>query len=217
MEENRETLNSFGKHIPDEIRKNNNNLNKLLKVLDGMLKVRKDELFNYTRNFLYPLVSDIRIMRRYVDEWRAEYTEESNRLCLDCLYRKYFDIYSRKGTEQGLIYLLTCLFWVDDEPTITIDEYVGGKPLILFDDDAPYDVLPNGQDIANEVLATAGNEVWCPTLLDDTWVHCYTSITITIDIPYTPTPEFIEFIKSVIVLYLPMVSPDFTVINLNFI
>lgn len=210
-------LSKFGGHIPDSIKENNKPLEKLLGVLDGMLKLRKDELFNYTRNFLYPLVSDIRIMRRYVDEWRAEYTEESSKQCLDCLYRNYFEIYSRKGTKIGLIKLLKCLFWVDGEPEVIIESYTPGKPLILFDDDKPYDWLPSGQDIANEVLAPAGEELWSPTLLDDTWIHQQAILNITIDIGYTPSVEFLDFIKSVIVLYLPMVSRDFVIINLNII
>ena len=209
------SLTTFSGHIPDDILKENKNLEKLLGVLDGMLKLRKDELFNYTNVFLYPLVSDIRTMRRYVDEWKAEYTEESSVMCLDCLYRNYSNIYSKKGTYEGLTQFLKCLFWVDAEPTITIDGYTKGKPLILFDDNKPYDVLPNGDDIANEVLANPGEELWCPMLLDDTWAYQKDSLNITISLGYTPTEEFILFIKSVIILYIPMVSKDFVTINLN--
>lgn len=163
-------LKNFSGHIPDSIRKDNKPLEKLLVILDGMLKVREDELFNYTRNFLYPLVHDIKVMRRYVDDWNAEYTEKSPKICIDCLYRNYYEIYSRKGTKLGLYNLLKCLFWFDknDEPDIVINEYAIGKPLILFNDNKPYDWLPSGLDIANEVLANTGEEQWCPTLLDDT-------------------------------------------------
>ena len=210
-------LSKIGGHIPDSIRNNNKNLEKLLLVLDGMMKLKKDGLFNYTRNFLYPLVSDIRIMRRYVDEWKAEYTEQSSKYCLDCLYRNYFEIYSRKGTKEGLVKLLKCLFWVDGEPDVIIEDYIPGKPLILFDDDKAYDWLPEAQDIANEILAPAGEELWCPTLLDDTWLHQKAIVNITVIVGYTPSAEFIDFIKSVIVLYLPMVSRNFVIINLNII
>ena len=212
-----ENLNNFSGHIPDSIIKDNPNLIKFLKVLDGMNKTRKDEIENFTRSFMFPLVSDIRTMRRYVDGWKAEYTEQSTKICLDCLYRSFFDIYSRKGTRLGLEKLLRCLFWVTEEPVITIAEYTIGKPLILFDDDRPYDWLPEGQDIANEVLASVGEEIWCPTLLDDTWADTKTTITITVDINYVPSATFLAFIRSVIVLYLPMVSRDFIIINLDVI
>lgn len=202
-------------HIPPDILNNNPNLAKYAPIINGLLKLRKDEIDKYTRSFLFPLVDDIRIMRRFVDEWKAEYTEQSTRICIDCLYRNYYDIYSRKGTRIGLIKLLTCLFWQDEQPTVTVDSYVMGKPLILFDDDRAYDWLPEGQDIANETEALPGEEVWCPTLLDTTWLDCKVTIDITVTLNYTPTPEFLEFIRGVIVLYLPMVSRDFVIINLN--
>lgn len=212
-----ETINTFEKHIPNSIVSNNKNLEKLLKVLNGMLHIRKEQVFVYTRSFLYPLVSDMKIMRRYIDEWKAEYTEESSRFCIDCLYRNYFYIYSRKGTYDGLIKLLTCLMLVDEEPFVTIEGYRVGKPLILFDDNKPFDWLPEGQDLANELSAVSGEEVWCPMLLDDTWLHQYATLDITVDINYTPTPEFMEFLRSVIVLYLPMISRNFINININIV
>lgn len=210
-----ETIDSFKNHIPHDIRKENIGLDKFLGVLDGMLKVRKDELFTYTRTFLYPLVSDIRTMRRFVDEWGAEYTESSTKLCLDCLYRKYFEIYSSKGTVIGLEKLLSCLFWVDVEPTVTVTDYIMGKPLILFNDNKAYDWLPNAEDLAGELLASAGDEAYVPTLLDDTWLQQRATINIGVDINYIPSLDFVEFIKSVVVLYLPMVSRDFLIININ--
>tara|TARA_Y100000034_G_scaffold29728_1_gene36167 strand:+ start:42709 stop:43353 length:645 start_codon:yes stop_codon:yes gene_type:complete len=208
-------LNSFEGHIPDNILKGNNNLDKLLKVLNGMLELRRENVDTYARRYLHPLVSDISTMRRYVDQWDAEYTENSSRPCLDCLYRNYFDIYSSKGTLAGIKKLLKCLFWVSQEPTITIDDFDMGKPLILFDDNVPNDYLPNGQDLANEVEAASGEELWVPTLLDDSWLQQQSLLNITINAGYAPTQEFLEFIKSVIVLYLPMVSENFIIINLN--
>lgn len=203
-------------HIPDSLISENPNLQKFVEVLQGMLNIEQKEVKNYVHNFLYPLVYDIRIMRRYVDEWKAEYTEQSSRICLDCLYRNYFEIYSRKGTSIGLQKLLQCLFSVDSYPEVEIELYQMGKPLILFDDIRPYDWLPEGQDIANETEATAGNEMWCPTLLDTTWQDSMATLTINVSgLGYTPTPEFLVFIDAVIVLYLPMISRNFINIQLN--
>lgn len=210
-----QNLGTFNSHVPDGITADNHNLNKFLGVFDEMLKIRKDELDNYVRRFYYPAVSDIRLMRRYVDEWDAEYLETSTRLCVDCLYRNYSYIYSRKGTISGIKKLLQCLFYVDVLPVITIDSYTTGKPLILSDDRLFVDWLPNGADIQAEVGATAGEEVWCPTLLGDTWLNSYTVIGITVTVNYTPTEEFIKFIKSVLYLYLPMVNPDILEINIT--
>ena len=210
-----QNLGTFNSHVPDGITADNHNLNKFLGVFDAMLKIRKDELDNYVRRFYYPAVSDIRLMRRYVDEWDAEYLETSTRLCVDCLYRNYSYIYSRKGTISGIKKLLQCLFYVDVLPVVTIDSYTTGKPLILSDDRLFVDWLPNGADIQAEVGATAGEEVWCPTLLGDTWLNSYTVIGITVTVNYTPTKEFIKFIKSVLYLYLPMVNPDILEINIT--
>ena len=203
-------------HIPDNILSENPNLQKFGGVLQGMLDIEQSEIKNYVRNFLYPLVYDIRVMRRYVDEWKAEYTEQSSRICLDCLYRNYFDIYSRKGTSIGLQNLLRCLFAVDSYPEVAIELYQMGKPLILFDDIRPYDWLPEGQDIASEIQAPVGQEVWCPTLLDTTWQDSMATLTINVTgLGYTPTPEFLVFIDAVIVLYLPMVRRNLVNIQLN--
>ena len=203
-------------HIPDNILSENPNLQKFVGVLQGMLDIEQSEIKNYVRNFLYPLVYDIRVMRRYVDEWKAEYTEQSSRICLDCLYRNYFDIYSRKGTSIGLQNLLRCLFAVDSYPEVAIELYQMGKPLILFDDIRPYDWLPEGQDITNEIQAPVGQEVWCRTLLDTTLQDSMATLTINVTgLGYTPTPEFLVFIDAVIVLYLPMVRRNLVNIQLN--
>jgi hypothetical protein len=154
-------------------------------------------------------------MRRYVDEWNAEYLETSSRLCIDCLYRNYHYIYSRKGTISGIKRLLKCLFYVDFEPTVEVISYHTGKPLILSDDFLFVDWLPEGQDIENEIGATAGEELWCPTLLDETWLDTYTTFEVTIGLNYVPTEEFLAFIRAVLALYLPMVNPDILTININ--
>lgn len=209
------TMNSFHNQVPEAILAGNKPLEKFLGVFEGMLKIRKDELDTYVRNFYYPAVADIRIMRRYVDEWNAEYLETSSRLCIDCLYRNYHYIYSRKGTISGIKRLLKCLFYVDFIPEITVISYQTGKPLILSDDFLFVDWLPEGQDISNEIDADLGDELWCPTLLDNTWLDTYTVFTVTIGLNYVPTAEFLDFIRAVLALYLPMVNPDILTININ--
>lgn len=210
-----EKLNTYHGHTPPDILKNNPDVSSFLDVFNGMLNIRRNELDNYVRRFFYPAVSDIRLMRRYVDEWDAEYLDTSTKLCIDCLYRNYNTIYSSKGTALGIKTLLKCLFYVDEIPVVTIDEFQGGKPLILSDYFLFVDWLPEGQDIANEILPDEENKLYCPTLLDDTWLHSYTNVVITVGVNYVPTAEFIEFIKSVLVLYLPMVNPEILNITIN--
>lgn len=202
-------------HIPDDILLNNKPLEKILVVLEGLLRIEEQELEKYSRRFLYPLITDMKLRRRYVDEWRAEYLDSSNEVCLECLYINYSTIYREKGTFNGLKTLLTCLLWINVKPEITLDEYTRGKPLILFDDMRNNrDWLPEGEDLANALL---GNPVqWCPTLLDDTWEHTYATITITVTAGYVPNADYIAFMKSVIKLYIPMLK-DLVTINLNFI
>lgn len=203
-------------HIPDNTLKDNVNVQKYLEVLQGMLEVEETEIDRYMRRYLFPLVAEIGTMRRFVDEWNAEYLATSTKYCIDCLYRNYFKIYSGKGTEQGLNQLLICLFTEIDTPTVRVTKYTQGKPLILFDDDRVYDWLPEGLDIAMEIEAQAGEEVWCPTLLDDTWEHTQSTIVISIaDLGYTPSPSLLSFIQNVIILYLPMISKQQINIELN--
>jgi len=208
-------LNSFLAHVPEGIQKDNHTVLNFLEVFDGLLKIRAEELDNYTRSFYFPAVSDIRIMRRYVDEWDAEYLETSSRLCIDCLYRNYHYIYSRKGTVSGVKRLLTCLFYDTQVPVVSGISFSGGKPLILSDDTLFVDWLPEGADIQAELGAVVGSKVWCPTLLDNTWLDSYTTFSVTIALNYIPTPKFIEFVKSVLVLYLPMVNTDILTIDIN--
>lgn len=208
-------MEKFEDHIPEDILLNNNPLKKLLKVLEGMMKIREDEMVNYTRRFLYPLVTDMKLRRRYIDEWRAEYLYTSSDVCLECLYVNYATIYREKGTENSLKTLLMCLLWIGIKPEVTITEFKFGKPLILSDDFRNNrDWLPEGQDIFNELEANP--TIWCPTLLDDTWEHTYAVITIDISAGYTPTADYIDFLKSVIKLYIPMLK-DLVKINLNFL
>lgn len=208
-------LNSFRDHTPPDILHENQEVKKFLDIFDGMLNTRREELDNFVRRFYYPAVSDIRLMRRFVDEWDAEYLDTSSKLCIDCLYRNYHYIYSSKGTARGIKRLLECLFYDDVRPIVTLDSFEGGKPLILSDDSIFVDHLPNGEDLADEVDADPGEELWVPTLLGGTWLHHYTKVTITVGVNYVPTPEFLEFIKSVLTLYLPMVNPDILSITIN--
>lgn len=208
-------LKTFDGHIPDGILNENVELKKLLAVLNGMQSIREDEIFNYIRSFLQPLVSDIQLAKKYVGEWKAEYPQEVSLKCLDCLYRNYYKIYSGKGTIRSLEALLKCLLWINVEPTVVLSEYTTGKPLILFSDTKPLDWLPNDEDIEAEVGVPFGTEKWCPTLLGGTWSHHYNTVVITITCGYTPTSDFIQFLKDTIKLYIPM-SKNFTNIILIF-
>lgn len=208
-------INNFGSHIPEATLIGNDELNRLVNIFDGMLKVEENELDTYMRTFIYPAVTDIRMMRRYVDEWSAEYTDKSTKFCIDCLYSNYYNIYSKKGTFDGLKQLLKCLCETNNQ--VIIDSFKMWKPLILSDDDRVYDWLPEGQDIANEVTVPVGSEIWCPTLLDDTWDDSKEELIITIDVDYTPSIDFIRFLKELIPKYVPMVSEGFINITLNFI
>lgn len=209
-------LKTFDGHIPDSILEENIELRNLLQVLNGMQSIREDEIFNYIRSFVQPLVSDLNIAKKYVDEWKAEYTQNSSLKCIDCLYRNFYTIYSGKGTFLSLSTLIKCLLWVEIEPQVTITDYVKGKPLILFSDKILDDWLPDDSDIWNEVGVTDEDKIWCPTLLGDSWEPTYTTVNIDITCGYVPTDDFITFLKETILLYLPMLR-GYTNLNLNFL
>ena len=198
-------LNNFKAHVPPAILDDNENLDAFLDVLNGMLKVREEELEVYAKSFYYPAVSRIQTVRRYIDEYGGEYTDAMSINCLDKLYRSYNDIYSKKGTKSGAELLLDRLFCVPDGTT-TINFFSKGKPLILFDDYRYKDQLPNGEDLAAELLAPIGEETYVRTLLDDTWAHSTDVTEISVPNLGSYSVEFLDFIKRTLVLYLPMVS-----------
>lgn len=215
MEDFNKKLRRFDGHIPPNILKENHNLNRFVEVLNGMLEIREECLDDYVRSFFFPVVSDLKIMRRYVDEWGAEYTESSTRFCIDCLYRNYHKIYSGKGTINGLKTLLGCLFYINKKPTIEVISSTSGKPLILTDENIFIDHLPSGEDLAKELNSVRGEEDWCPTLLGDSWEHHYSRLYLRVGVNYTPSTEFLNFIVDVLYKYIPMANKDFTKVNIE--
>lgn len=211
-------LNSFAKHIPPETLSNNNdNLKMFVELLDGMLRIREDELESYMRSFYYPANTSGNLIKRYLDEWGAEYLVVENIKNLDCLYQNYQYIYYGKGTYFALKTMLKCLFKVDETTEVTISDLVLGKPIILTDDYQFLDWLPSGQDIANEVVNTGSDKVWCPTLLGGSWLPHHSTLTITVTntqiVGYSD--EFLKYIKQIIINYLPMANSDFIDITIN--
>lgn len=209
-------LNNFTSQVPPNTLQNNN-LKMFLQVLDGMLRVREDELENYMRSFYYPATKNEATSKRYLDEWGAEYIVVDNIKNLDCLYNNYQYIYYGKGTYFALKTMLKCLFKVDDTTEVTIGDLNLGKPIILTDDFQFVDWLPSGQDIANEVVNVGINKIWCPTLLGGSWLPHHSSLTITVtntqSVEYSS--EFLKYIKQIIINYLPMANSDFLDITIN--
>lgn len=204
-------LNNFKEHVPDTLLLDNENLDKFLDVLNGMLSVREDELEVYAKSFYYPAVTRLQTVQRYISDYAGEYPENMSIQCLDALYNSYYDIYSRKGTEAGLLILLDRLFCLADGTT-TLTSFEKGKPLILSDSARYRDFLPNGQDLANELEPT-GAVSYAPTLLGDTWSDSYNYVTIGVPNVGSYTVDFLDFIRGVLLNYLPMVSVTSVVIN----
>jgi hypothetical protein len=200
-------LNDFKTHVPEDLLTDNPNLNAFLDVLNGMLTIRESELAVYAKSFYFPAVTRIQTVRRYIDEYGGEYTDGMSIQCLEKLYNSYNDIYSRKGTKKGVEILLDRLFCVADG-TITVNFFEKGKPLILFDDYRYKDQLPNGEDLAGELEAAAGEETYVRTLLDDTWLHSRDSFEVTVPNVGTYSDTFLDFVRGVLYLYLPMVNPN---------
>ena len=95
------TLGLPSQHVPPDSYSANENLIKFMLIIDDMQKLRRAEIENYKRALFYPLATDIKTIRRFVDEFGADYTTDSSLLCLDCLYKNFSYIFLQKGTEKG--------------------------------------------------------------------------------------------------------------------
>lgn len=209
-------LNNIERHIPDEI-KSHKPVEKMLKVLQGMVDYKQEALDEYAESFLYPMVYQIEQLRRWVDNFGGEYLESTPRPALDCLIRHSAFIFASKGTLIGLQTLLLCL--VEDGicigASVAINSFELWKPLILFDDDRPYDVLPEGVDLEGELITLP--PLYAPTLLDDTWEDTKSHLTMTINTCAELQKSYRIFLHSILHLYVPMIARDNLVFNITYI
>lgn len=204
-------LKYFRGQVPPEIHDFNVYARKLCAVLDGILDKRYEVIEEYKKFFDPRLVYKIEHLRRYVDDFGGEYLLNTPRAALECLYMHKYDIFSAKGTQDGFVQWLECL----TRGTVTSYTFTSALPLLHFYD-LDGGVLPNGQDLADEldgVTYTPPNYI--ATLLGGSWSDYYKTIDVTIDSPYVNNAAFIAFLQTVIPLYTPAIDPENTTINVT--
>lgn len=205
-------LNRFEAHIPDTIYLGNPTVQQFVAVANGMLEERAKNIERYTRSFDPQLEYETRILKLYIDEFKGEYLPDVTRGVLECLYLHKREIFSKKGTIEGLKRLFACLCSSTD---ISV-EYTASKPL-LHSFDISGGVLPEGQDLANELDGTKVPPIYVPTLLDGSWSDYYTTIVIEVSGSNRTDIEFKNFLLSIVPLYVTMVDKNSSSITLNFI
>ena len=69
--------------------------------------------------------------------------------------------------------------------------------------------LGDGSNATVHYSLVQDGELRNPTLLEGSWLPHKTVMEVSIDVDYTPKTEFLKFVKSIIINYVPMLSPDF--------
>jgi len=206
-------LKKISGHIPPSIMENNPNLRSLCNVLDAVVDARNAEIENYEESY-HPLTNaKIEDLRRFILEFGGDFLISTPKVSLECLYFNKYSIFSRKGTEWGLIKLLECL----SQGTVTI-EYNIPYPLIHFFT-LDGGILPNGQNLEDELdpQSPLTDPLLIPTLLDGSWEDYYSEITITIEDSQDTSSVFTDFVKKVVPLYSWFVDSNSSTINVNYI
>jgi hypothetical protein len=203
---------TFTGHIPPEIQESNLNVRKLADVLDGMQQLKEAQVEKYADSFNPRTAHNIETLRYYVDEWGGEYLPDTPHRALECLYLHKDFIFSMLGTQAGLRQWLEC---ITGGGIISDLVYTPPYPYIHFHTLGD-GVLPNGQDIANEMAPPEGrNPYLIPTLLADSWAQGYSKLTVTITGAYDTSDNFKNWLIDILPRYLPNGDKYTTIITLN--
>jgi hypothetical protein len=207
-------LRYIGNHIPPDLVAANPDLQKLVQVIDGITQARLNELLNYTNSYDPQLVTQIQDLRSFIDEFHGEYLLTTTKAQLECRYFNKYSIFSRKGTDAGLIMLIKCL---SSASMVTLS-YTLGLPLITFFT-IDSGILPSPQDIANEVnfQAPLTSPVWVATLLGGSWSDYYDTITINITGSSDTSAAFTQLLETLIPLYAWFFDAGACTITINYI
>jgi hypothetical protein len=201
-------------HVPPNLVEPNYYTRRLLAVLDAIATKRYEVIEHYADSFDPQLNTKIEDLRRFIDDFGGEYLLSTTKAALECLYFNKYEIFDSKGTDYGLIKLLTCL----SGGIVTINISYPYPLIHFFTLDGG--ILPNGQDLQDELNPQTPLTVpkWIPTLLDDSWsAYYYTLVNITIASSTDTSQVFTDFIKRIVPLYGWYIDPNSSTINVNYI
>jgi hypothetical protein len=192
-------LGLYSGHVPPELAEQNDLVGKLLQVLDGLQERKEQEVRRYADSFDPRTAHDLQTLRHYVDEWGGEYRTDTSHASLECLYLHKDFIFNMRGTHAGLRQWLQCISQAEE---VAVD-YTPPYPFLHFHT-LPDGVLPDGQDIANELSPPEGKRPYLvPTLLGDTWAHGYSTVVVTLTNAYNKSDDFARWLEKTLPRYLP--------------
>ena len=189
-------------YLPEKLLENTNT-DKFLDVVQALMDSEIAEIEKYERSFNPQLTDTVEGVRKYVKEFNGEYLLETTRKVLECLYNNKNNFYSHKGTEANLTAILNC-YLQQYSITVTRIDYFRGYPFLNFWNlDAG--VLPNGQDLADELDGLYSPDKYVVTLLGNDWIIHYKSIIVQLSLSL-PNELVTTFIKNIIFLFSPMLE-----------
>jgi hypothetical protein len=203
-------------HVPEGIYTSNIYVSKFINILDELLLEKQSAILKYCNSENPSLIGDINVLKKFVDDFAGDYFGLNTIYVLEQLYFYKHYIFSRKGTEEGLIKFLEI---VTEGDVLAVDYSNIAKNLLHFNT-LDGGILPEGEDLAFELFAEFNGydpPRYVATLLDDSWESYYGVLSITIVDPFLDTPEFKKFLKFCVCKYLGLGDIGSLTVTINFI
>jgi len=204
-------------HLNEKLFLQSPNTRQFLAILDAMQEKRVVEIDRFKVAKIFGMLLEKKVLKRFAEEWYVqELYETDNIYYYYCLKYHAYEVFSRKGRMDALVQFLKCFFLpiLEDYGTVEVTDYVAPKPAILLNDWEPYDVLPEDQEIYDELNVSPVKYV--PTLIDKTWLDFKHQLTIHVVDPTVENNELLEFAKQIVPLFMPMANWPFVVIDIDF-
>lgn len=201
----------FSDHVP-EVLEENLNVRNFLAVLDGANEYKSNEVFFSLHKAFYPLFQDnVQYLRKFLFEvGQIENIQGMPRVILENLIQNANTIFSSKGTLVGFKLFMRCLTLGDC--SVNFSNYWGDKVYLHPNRFELLGMLPNG---ASLIVADSFPSKY-PFLFGGQDFDAYKgSVAIKLISPYFHVKEFRNFVKSIICNYLPMISPEYTELNIG--
>jgi len=195
---------SLSQHIPPGILESPyaKELIKFLSVLESIADVEIEQIQEYVKSFNI-ITASLEKTRVFVDDFDGEYLLSTSKKVLETLFNNKKKFYSTRGTETTLIDILECYL---QQYSGTVDSltYNIGYPLIHFSS-LDSGILPEGQDLADELGGAMTPTKLIPTLLDGSWSNYYKTIVIELS-GASFSDSFLNLLKLVIYLFTPFLE-----------
>lgn len=209
-------------HIPESLYASNPYMQKLVAVFNAMVDYRKEQLDRYSDSFDPQIEYRLETLRKHIDEFNGEYVdivpsgmgvpgEITQRWALERFYLNKRYIFSCKGTAEGFRRLIWCLC----NGIVTVLTHTVPNPLLHFSN-LQGSVLPNGQDLADELGGVMNPPKIIPTLFDTSWLPLYNNVYVKIKHSTDTSIYFNTFVKNLVPLYLTAIDENSSNITIVF-